>query len=66
MRSPPASCPSIWPSCDGRRSCTSRTPDRSETVLIAATALTRSLIVVTRNISDFQPLAVDLLNRWDE
>ncbi len=38
-------------------------PERD--VLIAATALTLSLIVVTRNISDFQPLGVELLNPWD-
>jgi predicted nucleic acid-binding protein len=39
-------------------------PERD--VLIAATALTHSLVVVTRNISDFQPLGVELLNPWDE
>lgn len=39
-------------------------PERD--VLIAATALTLSLIVVTRNVSDFQPLGVELLNPWDE
>jgi len=38
-------------------------PERD--VLIAATALTLSLIVVTRNISDFQPLGVELLNPWN-
>lgn len=38
-------------------------PERD--VLIAATALTLSLILVTRNISDFQPLGVELLNPWD-
>jgi predicted nucleic acid-binding protein len=33
-------------------------PERD--VLLAATALTHSLVVVTRNISDFQPLGVEL------
>lgn len=39
-------------------------PERD--VLIAATALTLSLVVVTRNTSDFQPLGVELLNPWEE
>lgn len=39
-------------------------PERD--VLIAATALALGLIVVTRNISDFQLLGVELLNPWDE
>ncbi len=38
-------------------------PERD--VLIAATALTHRLTVVTRNISDFQPLGVELLNPWN-
>lgn len=51
-----------------RRAAAMHVPDpRPERdVLIAATALTRGLIVVTRNISDFQPLGVELLNPWDE
>ena len=39
-------------------------PERD--VLIAATALTRNLTVVTRNTADFEPLGVALLNPWDE
>lgn len=39
-------------------------PERD--VLIAATALTRDLTVVTRNTGDFEPLGVALLNPWDE
>jgi predicted nucleic acid-binding protein len=39
-------------------------PDRD--VLIAATALTLNRTVVTRNIADYQPLGVELLNPWDE
>ena len=38
-------------------------PERD--VLIAATALSLNLVVVTRNIVDFQPLGVELLNPWD-
>jgi toxin FitB len=39
-------------------------PERD--VLIAATALTHNLAVVTRNTSDFEPLGVPLVNPWDE
>jgi len=39
-------------------------PERD--VLIAATAVTHKLVVVTRNIADFQRLGVELLNPWDE
>jgi predicted nucleic acid-binding protein len=37
-------------------------PERD--ALIAATALTHGLTVVTRNISDFEPMGVSLLNPW--
>lgn len=37
-------------------------PERD--ALIAATALTHGLTVVTRNIADFEPMGVDLLNPW--
>lgn len=33
--------------------------------LIAATALVRGLTVVTRNVADFAPTGVPLLNPWD-
>ena len=33
--------------------------------LIAATALVHDLTVVTRNIRDFEPMGVRLLNPWD-
>ena len=39
-------------------------PERD--VLIAATALSLNLVVVTRNIADFHPLGVELLNPWDK
>ena len=32
--------------------------------LIAATALVHGMVVVTRNVADFQPMGVDLLNPW--
>lgn len=40
-------------------------PRLERDVLIAATALTSNLIVVTRNTADFQTLGVDLVNPWD-
>jgi predicted nucleic acid-binding protein len=49
-----------------RRAAGLSVPDpRSERdVLIAATALERGLTVVTRNVSDFASLGVELLNPW--
>jgi hypothetical protein len=49
-----------------RRAATMHVPDpRPERdVLIAATALTLNLVVVTRNASDFQPLGVEVLDPW--
>ena len=32
---------------------------------IAATALVHGLVLVTRNVSDFEPLGVRLLNPWE-
>jgi predicted nucleic acid-binding protein len=37
-------------------------PERD--ALIAATALVHRLTVVTRNVADFQPMGVELLNPW--
>ena len=37
-------------------------PERD--ALIAATALTHGLMVVTRNVGDFEPMGVALLNPW--
>ena len=39
-------------------------PRSERDALIAATALTHHLIVVTRNIADFQPTGVETLNPW--
>lgn len=38
-------------------------PDRDS--IIAATALVKDMIVVTRNVRDFRPMGVKLLNPWD-
>jgi len=40
-------------------------PRAERDALIAATALTHVLIVVTRNVSDFATTHVDLINPWD-
>lgn len=50
-----------------RRAAQLHVPDpRSERdALIAATALTYGLTVVTRNTVDFEPLGVPVLNPWD-
>ena len=34
--------------------------------LIAATALVHSMTVVTRNVADFAPMGVGLINPWDD
>ena len=38
-------------------------PDRD--ALIAATALVNGMAVVTRNVSDFSPTGVEMINPWD-
>jgi toxin FitB len=49
-----------------RRAAAFHVPDpRPEgDALIAATALTHGLTVVTRNVADFEPMGVALLNPW--
>lgn len=39
-------------------------PDRE--ALIAATALVHGMTVVTRNVADYSPMGVGLLNPWDQ
>ena len=43
-------------------------PDRraERDALIAATAMVHGLTVVTRNVADFEPIGVALLNPWQE
>jgi predicted nucleic acid-binding protein len=41
------------------------TPRAERDALIAATALVHKLRVVTRNVRDFAPMGVDLLNPWN-
>lgn len=40
-----------------------RRPERD--AMIAATAVVHRFVVVTRNVIDFQPMGVNLLNPWD-
>ncbi|QOZ54712.1 type II toxin-antitoxin system VapC family toxin [Bradyrhizobium sp. CCBAU 53338] len=40
-------------------------PRAERDALIAATALVHGLTVVTRNVRDFEPMGVRLLNPWD-
>jgi len=43
-------------------------PDRrgERDALIAATALVHGMTLVTRNVADFQPMGVSLVNPWEE
>jgi hypothetical protein len=45
-----------------RIACPHPRPERD--ALIAATALTHALTVVTRNVRDFEPMGTPLLNPW--
>ncbi|WP_441234237.1 type II toxin-antitoxin system VapC family toxin [Bradyrhizobium sp. 930_D9_N1_4] len=41
-------------------------PRAERDALIAATALVHGLTIVTRNVGDFEPTGVPLLNPWDD
>ena len=41
------------------------TPKSERDALIAATALVHGMTVVTRNVADFQPSGVRVINPWD-
>ena len=49
-----------------RRCAALHVPDRQSDrdALIAATALVHGMTVVTRNVSDFEPTGVEILNPW--
>lgn len=51
-----------------RRSAKLHIPDPRpiRDALIAATALTQDMTVITRNVADFTPMKVQILNPWDE
>lgn len=40
-------------------------PRAERDALMAATALVHGLVLATRNLADFKPMGVDLLNPWD-
>lgn len=40
-------------------------PRGERDALIAATALVHGMTVVTRNVADFRPMGVDLLDPWE-
>ncbi|WP_020559697.1 hypothetical protein [Thiofilum flexile] len=39
-------------------------PRSERDALIAATAITHGLMMVTRNVSDFEPTGVEIINPW--
>lgn len=41
-------------------------PQSDRDALIAATALVHGMTVVTRNVSDFKPTGVEIINPWQE
>ena len=41
-------------------------PRSTKDAWIAATALVHGMTVVTRNVSDFEPMGVSMLNPWDD
>ncbi|MCP3391680.1 type II toxin-antitoxin system VapC family toxin [Bradyrhizobium sp. CCGB12] len=41
-------------------------PRAERDALIAATALVHGLTIITRNVADFEPTGVPLLNPWDD
>jgi toxin FitB len=51
-----------------RRCAMLHVPDKrgQRDALIAATALVHSMVVVTRNVADFEPMGVQFLNPWDQ
>jgi toxin FitB len=54
----------IWGSLTARMEGSGQTPSIMDS-LIVATALQNNLMIVTRNISDFLPCGVQVLNPWE-
>lgn len=48
------------------RTETAGTPIHGTDALIAATAVTHHLHVITRNVTHFQPAGIDILNPWQD
>ena len=40
-------------------------PRSDRDAMIAATAIVHGMTIVTRNVDDFKPTGVDILNPWD-
>jgi predicted nucleic acid-binding protein len=58
--------PRLYPRPEGR-GFTRKADKRSERdALIAATAFVHGMTVVTRNVADFNPTGVTLINPWEE
>lgn len=64
LSSPSAPCPSIPP---WRSDARLHVPDRrsEHDALIVAMALVHGMAVVTRNVADFEPTGVPLVNPWE-
>ncbi len=41
-------------------------PRSDRDAIIAATAIVHGMTVVTRNVADFKPTGVEILNPWDD
>jgi predicted nucleic acid-binding protein len=57
------------PDCDGPLCCARLhvpDPEADRDALIAATAITHGLTVVTRNTRDFEAITVPLFNPWEQ
>ena len=64
-RSPGGSCPWTRRSPCAVPPCNVPDPRPVRDALIAATALVHRMTVVTRNVADFAPTGVPLLNPWE-
>ena len=53
-----------WGSLTARLESTGKTPPAMDS-LIAATVLARSMILVTRNVDDFENTGIEIVNPWE-